>query len=284
VKIRSFVSLAVLTFLAIQVVSCDAVNISPDDSGVNGGDDGTIPPPDDGGTDGGDTAPTLQDEAVQAAIDSAEAVAQAVAAILPTKDLQAIFEFGMQPPTCPSLGTELQANDILLTLDYGTGCGPDAYPQSLFEGIADGIAYIAFNAFDFEFGDFAVDGDALTGSVAGSFSLGAGAASFSVNLDLTIAGGGRVTGTASIEVDDATGAFVITEATLSVTAAEGDVFGVTLEGAMADPASAGSFVPEAGAAAVDLPPGDPQPSDTAIELEFTAQTPVDGTVTLLSTP
>jgi len=295
--------LYILQVLVLGVLGCDAVNLpSSDQASTNnadtqqGGDSGTIPTdgndslsPDDvtadegSGVDTNDTTSTLEQQVViGGTIDAADAIGQGVAAILPVKDLQAIFEGGLPLPACPTLGMEPDATTITLTLGYGSGCNPRLYPTSTFSGNIYGMAFIAVNAFEFECEDLLANGDALDGRIAGGFTRSDGGTVFSVNLDLILNDGTGVNGTATVQVHDITGIITVTNATVHVNTTAGMRVAIVFTDLLADAAKNGTFIPESGRATVELPGDGRTISGQTVTIEFTTQTPVDGTAVYLT--
>lgn len=281
--------LPVILGIAITaLVGCDAVttpsgDLMPDNDQdtQQTGSNGTTPLE----SDSSDSFTVQEEErAVQSVIDAAEAIAVSVASILPVKDLQAIFEGGLTLPGCPTLGTEPDSNTILLELDYGHGCSPSLFPEATFTGMANGTAFIAFNAFEFSYDEFQVDGVSLDGTIAGSHIPSDGATQFVISTDVVLSDGTRVDSNATVDVENATGVITIVEATAHAVLTTGDVVDATLADLMVDPATYGSFVPSAGTAAVDLDGDSQGPETGSATFEFTAQTPVDRTVTQTAQP
>lgn len=225
-----------------------------------------------------DGIPTGDKQAVvAAAIRAAEIVGRSVAAIRPAKDLQAIFESGQSPPVCPDLVTELDGNDILLTLDYSSGCAPPPYPIT-FGGSVAGTSFIAFDAFDYTLTDLVVDGESFGGTIAGSFVVSASGATFTVNVDLTLDDGTSVRGTATVEVEDASGILRFTADAVIATTMSDQSISITFNGLVVDAVSHVNFIPEAGTANFVMPATNPDTTGTTVTIEFTSQTPGSGAV------
>jgi hypothetical protein len=242
---------------------------------------GTTPPE----SESSDTA-TAQEKAkaVQSVIDAAEAIAMSVASILPVKDLQVFFEGGLTLPGCPTIVTEPDSNTILLALDYGDGCSPGLHHESTFTGLVSGTAFIAFNAFEFSYDEFQIDGASLDGTISGSHLPLDDATEFIISIDLALADGTLVEGNATVDVETTTGVITIVEATARVVMTIGDIVDAAMVGLLVDLATYGSFVPSAGTVDMDLR-DDREASETvSISFEFTPQTPVDRTVTLTTQP
>lgn len=244
----------------------------------------SMPLPGTNGTPNGDGSTTPQlDVVIDAVVASAEAVARSVAAILSAKDLQAILEGGLAPPTCPSVGTELNASEILLTLDYGGGCVPSPY-NSTFGGVVDGTSFIAFNAFDYALVGFLVDGESIEGTIAGSFVPSNAGTTFIVSVNLTLNDGTNVRGTARVEVEDSNGVFRFVDDALIATTVSGQAISITFSGLVVDAATNGNFLAEAGSAAFDMPSASDGTPGARITIEFTSQTPLDGSVVEVGMP
>ena len=169
--------IATLGVVLLTVAGCGAVPTLPDDlplaidQGAEQGSDDSAASSGDGSADAISSEFVTQqtEEAVKAVINAAEAMAVSVAAILPVKDLQAVFEGGVIPAGCPDLSMEPDSNVIPLVLDYGSGCSPASYRDLTFFGTVDGTAYIAVNAFEFSYSEFSAGGVALQGTITGSF-------------------------------------------------------------------------------------------------------------------
>ena len=298
--------LYVMQILVLGVLGCDAVSLAPSDQAPTNnndthqdGDSDTLPsdgddplPPDDsddpsadegsGGDPSDTTLATQQQVVIGLTIGAAEAIGRAVATIMPVEDLQAFFEDGLPLPACPTLGMEPEATTVILTLDYGSGCDPRLYPATTFSGNAQGTAFITVNAFEFEFEDLQVGGDALDGGISGGFTRSDGSTVFNVNLDLTLSDGTGVNGNATVQVHDITGITTVTNATVHVNTTAGMRITVAFTDLVADAAGNGTFIPESGYATVELPADDQAVSGPTVAIEFTTQTPVDGTAAYLA--
>ena len=235
------------------------------------------------GTDNADTTTQQVNEVIDAVVAAAQAVGRSVAAILPTKDLQTIFENGQAPPTCPSMGTEFNASEILLSLDYGNGCIPTPY-SSTFGGVVEGTSFIAFNAFDFALVDLSVDNEPMDGTIAGSFIPTDTGTTFIVSVNVVLNDRANVRGTATVEVEDSTGVFRFVDDGLISTTVSEQAISITLSGLTVDATTHGNFVPEAGSAMFNMPSANDGTAGETITIDFTAQSPVDGSVLQTSMP
>jgi len=228
-----------------------------------------------------DSTPTSDRDATglakAAAITAAKSVAGAVATIAPLKDLQAIFESGLAPPICPVMMIGDPASTLPLTLDYGSGCEPGAFPNVSITGTAVGEFFTAFNAFNMDLSSMSIDGEAIKGTISGSVTRSSGVADFFGSLEASVGDGDSVRGSLTVSVAEATGAITISTASLTVTNAGTDTQSVDLEATRIDPATSGSFTPGAGTAIVN---GSNNGNLVTHTIMFTPQTPLNGSVTV----
>lgn len=203
---------ATLSSLAVTVilVGCNQVPTIP------GGGSEDMPVP---GAD--NVSPLSKVEAEAVAVEASRAVARAVAAVLPVKDLQGIYDGGQPLPSCPSLAGEIEGGNIRLTLDYDGGCRPLLFKGSTLAGMVEGVSYAAFDSFDLELKSTSFDGESLTGTLAGRFERTGGSTAFSITLNTTQGAGDRIRGRATVDVDPAAGTFTVRDGGTSVTTATG---------------------------------------------------------------
>ncbi|MBI4716625.1 MAG: hypothetical protein HY763_02380 [Planctomycetes bacterium] len=252
---------------------------SGNDASTEGGDpgdagDGTDMTP-------SDTSAALtveQAAAVDAATAAADTTAQSIAAIAPTMDIQAMVEGAIAVPTCPDVDVTLNADALALFLDYGDGCTPAVYPAATVSGSVGGTVYITAAAFDLAFTDLTVDERALSGTVAGGFDTAAVPPTFAVNASLQSGSGASVEGSAIAAVDAPAGTLTLVDATLTLVDATSAVITAVFEDVVSAPQANGNFLPQSGSAEFELPSDLPGMDTIRVRVEFTAQTPVDGTV------
>lgn len=211
------------------------------------------------------------------ALDAVESAAQAVAVVLPTKDMQRIFEGAFPPPVCPGLDVVPSPDEFVMTLDYGAGCSPAPY-ESVFSGSADGRFYPAYYGFDLSLRECRIDDAPLNGTIGGSAVPSQDVATFVVTLGVERGDGTLVQGTPTVIVEETGGLFRLADgAELSIATATMTVH-VTLEGVVVDAATTGNFLPLSGTATVNASSSNDSPDASAIVVEFTSQTPLDRTV------
>jgi hypothetical protein len=128
-------------------------------------------------------SPLTSHEAMSLAVDVAQGVAQVAAAITPLKDLQAIFEGGLPPPSCPVLEASVGANNTLnIELQYASGCHSNYFPDTVFVGAVKGVFYAARYEFDVSFEDMSVRSEQLAGTTSGSVQSSGDTTTFLLNL------------------------------------------------------------------------------------------------------
>ena len=213
------------------------------------------------------------EQSAEIAVAAARAVAGAVAAIAPIKDLQAIYESGRPQPRCPSLSAEFESSVATITLDYGTGCKPDAFAAARFSGRARGSTKLAYNGINYSFEGFAAGDSALGGAVVGGFTPEGARVKFTVSVNLTPAQDVAVRGSASVYVGSE-GRITIAEARLSL--AQGDSLRqrVVITDAVIDGANSSGLIPSSGT--VELSAGGAANDASTRRMDFTASTPIDG--------
>jgi hypothetical protein len=170
---------------------------------------------------GGAPSPLSDGDAEAIALSAVTTVAKAVASVLPVKDLQAIYEAGHPLPACPSLKGEIDAGNILLTLDYGGGCTPALYRSATFAGRIEGVALAAYDSFDLALIDTAVDGESMIGSVGGRFEREGRTTSFRISIDVTLDGTDHLRGNVTADVDDASRTITVREGGTTTTNRDG---------------------------------------------------------------
>ncbi len=219
------------------------------------------------GMDGDDADGNLS--AAEVASQTAAAAVKAVASILPVTDLQAIFEQGQSLPTCPTLELDPSGASIVLSLVYANGCTPARVAAtSVFEGTVSGTAFISVNGFEFTMTDLAIDGQTLTGRIAGSFFTVDTGIDFAVNLNLVTASGLTIRGNATVAFNAGSGEFSIPESTLQAAMPSGDVVEITFSTTIVDARVSGSFVPFAGTATVEYLAASEEPLPQPEAVEF----------------
>ncbi len=216
------------------------------------------------------------DEAGQIALGAAKAVAQSAAAVMPLKDLQAIFEFGMPPPACPVLdATVSSGNTLSIELNYGEGCRSSYFADSSLSGKARGVFYAGDYRFSMSFEELAVDGEAVTGSTGGAVEPTSG--DTAMRLELSAGSGGvTVRGTANVTLESGGASMRISGERLTATTSDGKSYQLALREVLVTAAANPSLVPQAGIVEiVDIT----QPSaPTLATVQFAPQTPASGEV------
>jgi len=213
-----------------------------------------------------DSAPPFsREEGARIAVVSAQAVVQAVAAIVPIKDLQAIYENGRPRPRCPVMSAQFQSSSATVTLDYGTDCQPDAFAA----------AQISYNGLKYELDQFLADGSALSGSITGGFMIQGAQTKFTTSVDLRLADGATVRGRATIIYEDNNQRLTILESRLAIGRAGKSSQSVTISNAIVDGSTTSSLIPHSGTVQFDTDGG---AGVASLRMEFTPSTPLDGTM------
>ena len=223
-----------------------------------------------------DSAPPFsREEGARIAVVSAQAVVQAVAAIVPIKDLQAIYENGRPRPRCPVMSAQFQSSAATVTLDYGTDCQPDAFAAARFGGEARGTTQISYNGLKYELDQFLADGSALSGSITGGFMIQGAQTKFTTSVDLRLADGATVRGRATIIYEDNNQRLTILESRLAIGRAGKSSQSVTISNAIVDGSTTSSLIPHSGTVQFDTDGG---AGVASLRMEFTPSTPLDGTM------
>lgn len=180
---------------------------------------------------------------------------------------------------CPDVSFVRENGVTSITVDYGDdGCTNAYYGDSLVSGAVS----VNFNRLEQTlsgvFDDFTIGHDVF----AGSFDFNqdrdeTGRRVLTGTVDIAVAGHGSTEGTLTMRVDVANVTLSIEDASLTLTDADGVSYSVSVTDVVIDPIDNRSFVPESGTAEFEGPVAG---SDEVIVfiIEFTAQSPVDGTV------
>ncbi len=240
------------------------------------------PPVDQNTADGADTVSdddtsltVAQNTAVGNIIAATEAVAKIVAVVAPVKDVEDSLAGGADFVACPAMDVALETDVLDLDLAYAAGCGTSHHPDVSVDGTVSGELYYAVDAVELEFTDLNIDGDVLTGRVAGGFGASAAEATFAVNVNVAL-GDVTITGGATVIVDEQTGAMSVRDATLTVSAPDCDDVTAVLANVVIDPNANANFAPESGSLTFDLWD---ESTQTTVQLvvDCTADTPTTGT-------
>lgn len=179
------------------------------------------------------------------------------------------YEYG----TCPV--TRYAADFVwgLIALDFGRveGCRSAATGGLLFKGDIAGYMALATGLTVMEWNVFSIAGHSVTGHLEVRISTSSSGAGMEGSALVTTEGIGAASGDVNIAYDRS-GAYTFTSASLSLV--EGwDAYATTLSALLIDPITYGNFVPAGGMVAFELPE-----LGVSVEVLFTEQTPVDGTV------
>ena len=80
-----------------------------------------------------------QEAGIAAALETASTVAAATAGVFEATDLQTfIASFGEAGPDCPTVEWSGVGRHVSLTFDYGEGCSPNVYPETMLAGAISG--------------------------------------------------------------------------------------------------------------------------------------------------
>lgn len=228
------------------------------------------------GDGGGDELTQKQREAIAATTRGIADTAGALAGASPTAD--AADAEPAQAVECPDFLLQVSNGAIELTLDYGDGCSPAFYPASTISGSVSGSLVLATGTATLTFEQFSVDERSLDGQLSGTIQRTVAVTNMSLTVDLTSGDGASVNGSVTGELTRATGVLSVPTADLAVMTADGDEFDATWSDLLVDFPGNGDPRPESGTAAVTLTDEDATPPTVVLDIEYTEQTPVDGTV------
>ncbi|MCO6436125.1 MAG: hypothetical protein J5J06_03465 [Phycisphaerae bacterium] len=227
------------------------------------------------GTDGNELT-QKQREAVAATTRGIADTAGALAGASPTAD--ADQGEPAQVGDCPSLSLDISNGSITLTLDYGDGCSPTFYPASTISGSVTGSLQLTTRTASLTFDQYTVDDRSLDGQLSGTIQRAVTTTNMNLSVDLAAGDGSSVDGSVMGELTRATGVLDVPTASLTVVSAGGDQFDATWSDLVIDFLGNGDARPQSGTAQVMLTDEDATPPMVTLDIEYTEQTPVDGTV------
>ncbi|MCP4591937.1 MAG: hypothetical protein GY842_14480 [bacterium] len=221
-----------------------------------------------------------QEDAVNSAVAMIDRLAGLFAA-LAAGDLSSLAsgDFTLDPTkTCPSISYE----EGLFVVDYGDGCNPILYPESTFSGIMYVDMDLAERTFTITFEEFTLyEGQTTTGTIETTVTLEDDVLTFEAYVDVVHVGEDdegqpyqvHDVGDVTVEVDLSTGEIFIPLADMSTTDQTGEVYAVILEDVHIDWYE---VLPDSGKCTLVL--GDEGIDQVIMEITFTDDTPVNGTV------
>ena len=231
---------------------------------------------------GCNSVPTELTESQRAAVDAASTAMKDVATVLggltPTAILEDLLNADLETPDCPTFSSNVAGTTVTITLDYGTGCSPLIYPDTIVSGSISGTFAAAQRSIDLALDAFTMGDLSSDGTVSGSFAVNGATLTLTVAVDLTFGDGSSVVGDVDASLNVDTGLITVTSASLTVDDGQAAAFMIVFADVAMDFAGNGNLVPESGTATFEIPNDGPGPDTLTIVVEFTVQTPVDGTV------
>ncbi len=237
--------------------------------------------PGNGGGGGGDTLTAEQKAAVDAVVEQLDAASKAVGGAVEgfsSVDLTDDGTFG----TCPVVNFSLDTNVATIALTFTDGCQNDYYGEVPLSG---GIA-VVFNAntgsFVATFDNFSVGDESTDGSLGVQRSTDpAEIRTWTGTIDITTTGVGSAEGDLALKIDPIRQTITIETADLTLSEEGGATYSVETDGLVIKPVANESFLPEAGTMTFVVPNDAPTgPDNITILVEFDANTPKDGTVSV----
>ncbi|MCG3138169.1 MAG: hypothetical protein HJJLKODD_02030 [Phycisphaerae bacterium] len=227
------------------------------------------------------TAPQLSPDQ-EAAVNQAMDQVVATSSMTTTSNYSTAAEGEAQPqqvtpPDCPEFSSS--SEELSLTLNFGTGCTPELYPEVTFSGVVTGT--FLFNPFRLalEFEAFSAGESVVTGSVVFSFTTSSDQITFEGTADLNTNDGGTLHLDAEWLVTSA-GTLTITTANGTATDETGEQYQMELAGIEVAPQETGNFVPQAGVMTLTFPndSGAFGPDSFIVVVTYLTTTPADGIV------
>jgi hypothetical protein len=166
------------------------------------------------------------------------------------------------------LDANIDANALSITFDYGEGCKPALYVKPTLAGSVTGLSFVTLNAFDLDFTNATFDGIALEGNMAGGFSRVGETTTLAMSVNLRADGGFAVSGSVTIEMDDATGDYAFTDAELNFESADLGPWTATYSNPTVSFAQTGSFAANAGSAVAQSVTGSQDDNPQIVEVDL----------------
>ena len=235
-----------------------------------------------GGNDDGTPADLTaeQEAAVDAVVKQLEATAKAAGGLVESYsglDANGDASVGECPVVTASFGDGVTE----VTVDFGeSGCESDYYDNDTVSGSVSLTLDRVTRSVEVVYNDLSVDGTTTTGSADLTLTREGNTRTLTGSINLTTTGVGSVSGDLSIVTNLTPRNITVNDADLSIIEEDSDAYAVDVEGIIIDPIGNGNFIPEAGTVTFDLPAAGPDDDAITIVIEFDANSPVDGTVSV----
>lgn len=184
--------------------------------------------------------------------------------------------------SCPTIegGVDGEGQQANVSLDFGSGCTPDLYPNVTFSGMLTGTISLAPLTLNLSIEGFSTGDETINGEIELSFESANGGLAFTADAILESSDGSSlVLDTLSWTLETATGLVRVSGVGTGEDPA-GAVYQLELVDLVADGQQNGNFIPQEGSVALTLPNDDAifGPDSTTIVVRFGAQTPSNGIV------
>lgn len=266
--------------LTLATTGCGRFAGGNGDGGGAGGDgtggDGTGGDGTGGDGTGGDGSATLSAE-VKSAVDSAFAKAQVTTeSVTGTLDGFTAADLGTSIGStgCPSLSFTADNNILAGSLDFGTGCDNEYFPNLVTGSIAMDIDLNELS-FAITLVDFGADGATTNGTIQYDFTVEQVARALVGSVNLTHSEEGTLAGDIDMLVRVSQDYIEIRSATLAVNDLAGASANLAMTGLLYHPIANGNFIPESGTITFDAQDADEM---VTVTITFTAESPSTGVV------
>jgi len=163
---------------------------------------------------------------------------------------------------------------VVVEMNYGAGCRSSGTAGQTVSGALDVRIVRVNRSANVTFSNLTINGRAISGALA--FTIGPNdGVHLTGTTDVTTAQLGRVSGSFTAQLTR-TGMITLQTGDVTLTY-DGPVDAVRLDGVVMDPVNNGNFVPQAGSAALSIPP-EPGAASVPLTISFLSQTPTNGTV------
>lgn len=236
----------------------------------------------DNGNDNGNGSELTQQQknAVDAVVDQLDATVRALASVADSfEGLDA--DEDTQFVGCPTVTADVLNSVISVTVDFPPGCTNDYFGDDI--ELSGGVTItmnLAELSLEITFDDFTSDDQTVAGTLDMQLTRDGFRRTLTGNIDIATTGVGSADGTLEIDYDSAQGRITIIEASLALTDTDEVEYSVDAEGLVIQPFDNGNLVPQAGSATFVVPGAGAGDDPVTIVITFTADSPVDGTVTV----
>lgn len=265
----SFRGLIVLMVAGLLVSASACRNRPRGDGNDSGNDNGS-----------GSELTQQQKDAIDAVVDQLDATVRAIASVADSfegLDANEDTEF----VGCPTVTADVLNSVISVTVEFPPGCSNEYFGDDV--ELSGGVS-ITMNlnelTLEITFDDFTSDGQTVTGTLDMQLTRDGFRRTLTGNMDIFTTGVGSAIGTLEIDYDSAQGRITIIEAALALTDTTNAAYSVEADGLVIEPFDNGNLIPEAGSVTFVLPGNGTDDDPVTIVITFTADSPVDGTVTV----